>query len=143
MYFKRLVERYSRPKYAVATKVAIYKHDASAVLVMHYPQNKRNGLPGGHMEMGEQPDAAVIREVEEELGVVISAPVPRSFIKHADQRDRLILTYTYIAPDGFTAKPTDPKYEYDTWLTPDELAVVPNMSDEYRHFILKHWPASS
>lgn len=34
------------------------------------------GLPGGQMEFGEDPDAAIIREVQEETGITITPSLP-------------------------------------------------------------------
>lgn len=140
MVLKSLAEKWTRPRHAVSAKVAIYSHDNSSALIMHYPKMGRNGLPGGHVELGENPDDTLVREVEEELGVTINAPIRRSFFRSGGQSGRLILAYTLVAPAGFKANPTQPDFEYDTWLSREEVQVVPNMSEEYRGFVLENWP---
>ena len=52
--------------------------DGERVLMCHRHPNRRWypdiwDLPGGHIEDGEQPHDALIRELEEELGIVVDA----------------------------------------------------------------------
>lgn len=107
---------------------------------MHYPKSRRNGLPGGHINRNESPDDALVREFQEELGVVISDARRQDFFRHEKPGERIILGYTLIAPKGFTCKPTDPAYEHDTWVSRKEVKDLPNMSSLYRQFILDNWP---
>ena len=50
----------------------------NSILLIHYSENKYGnensitgtwGLPGGRIEMGEKPDEAMVREVQEEAGI--------------------------------------------------------------------------
>lgn len=107
---------------------------------MHYPKSGRNGLPGGHLNRNETPDDALVREVQEELGVTISDAQRQDFFRHEKPGERIILGYTFIAPKGFKCHPTDPSYEYDTWVSRKQLEAIPNMSLLYREFILSNWP---
>ena len=43
-------------------------------------------LPGGHVEENEAPSVALVRELHEELGIVISEPTHPAFV-HLHQRD--------------------------------------------------------
>jgi len=59
------------------------------VLIAQRPESKRNGglweFPGGKMEAGETPEAALIREIQEELGVLLrdKCLAPLTFASHA------------------------------------------------------------
>jgi ADP-ribose pyrophosphatase YjhB (NUDIX family) len=51
---------------------AVIRDTRGRVLVAYHPYRRAWGLPGGFVERGEQPDAALLREIGEELGVVAS-----------------------------------------------------------------------
>lgn len=60
-----------------AQKALITKGDS--ILLIHYSENKYSnehsitgtwGLPGGKIEFGEKPNQAIVREVQEETGVI-------------------------------------------------------------------------
>ncbi|MEJ2117628.1 MAG: (deoxy)nucleoside triphosphate pyrophosphohydrolase [Alphaproteobacteria bacterium] len=59
------------------------------VLLSRRPEGKRNGglweFPGGKMEPGETPEAAIIREIREELGISLrdKCLAPLTFASHA------------------------------------------------------------
>lgn len=63
-------------KHFTASAVVLYKE---SVLLVHHPRLKAWVPPGGHIEPGELPDEAAIREVLEETNVaveVVSQDVP-------------------------------------------------------------------
>ncbi len=53
---------------------AIVRNDRGEVLLLEHAFRKRYpwALPGGWMERGEQPEAAIVREVQEETGLTVS-----------------------------------------------------------------------
>jgi 8-oxo-dGTP diphosphatase len=61
----------------------------SRVLIAQRPQHKTLGglweFPGGKIEPGERPEAALIRELHEELGISVKEPclAPLTFASHA------------------------------------------------------------
>lgn len=57
--------------FKVVTKAAIYSGDKSKVLVIYMDRNNDYGLPGGHIEEGENLDDAMRRELLEECGVTV------------------------------------------------------------------------
>ncbi len=48
------------------------------------------GIFGGHMEPGETPEETAIREIEEELGLVLTAPLELVAHRIDDDRERFI-----------------------------------------------------
>lgn len=59
----------------------IYRYDASAIRVLLCLQRKLSGrrsycLPKGHLEPGETPEQAAVREVREETGLRVSIQCP-------------------------------------------------------------------
>ena len=82
-------------------------------------------LPGGKVEPGESPDVALVREIDEELGVAIAAgqrigvdvPLPGGYVLRA-YRARMV-----------AGDPVARDHDAVCWVTADELAgvdLVPN-----------------
>lgn len=71
--------------------------DGKALLSQRPPGKKLEGLwefPGGKIDPGETPDAALQREFREELGVDIANAKPHTFVHHRyAERDVLLLFY--------------------------------------------------
>lgn len=73
------------------------------VLIAQRPAHKRNGslweFPGGKMEQGETPEAALIRELREEIGVVVGEKclAPLTFASYSyDGYDFHLLMPLYV-----------------------------------------------
>lgn len=82
----------NRPRHRVSTKAALIDKNTGRVLLTILG-NGKHGMPGGHVESGETPDAAITRELKEELSVDASSLIRRDFWK--DPRgDRMLLGYT-------------------------------------------------
>lgn len=75
-------------------------HRDGAVLLQHRDGDATTyaagmwGLFGGHVEPGETPEAAAIREIEEELELRLAAPLPLIAHRIDDGRERFV----YEAP---------------------------------------------
>jgi 8-oxo-dGTP diphosphatase len=71
------------------------------VLLSRRPEGKHlAGLwefPGGKVEPGETPEAALVREVREELGLELRAFRPFSFVHHA-YPEKTVLLLAYLCP---------------------------------------------
>jgi len=128
-----------RPKNVVSTKLALYSHDLSSVLVMRYPIRKLNGIPGGHVEVKEHPDDAIKRELMEELSLTVDNMKRVDFFLREVTKGPIILAYAAVAPADIVITPSHPKFEYAEWVSKEEL-VNTAMSPEYIRFVLENWP---
>lgn len=112
-----------RPKHAVSTKAILLSPDGTHVLGMKYFFEDESlygrGLPGGHLEDAENPDEAVVREVEEELGIVVSDLERFSFTPHKD--GKIALLYRGILSTKTELHPSDPKREIGEWIVIEDI----------------------
>ncbi|MBV1701711.1 MAG: 8-oxo-dGTP diphosphatase MutT [Hyphomicrobiales bacterium] len=75
-------------KLLLVVAVALVDKD-NRVLISQRPMDKTLGglweFPGGKLEPGERPETALIRELQEELGIDVEAPclAPLAFASHA------------------------------------------------------------
>jgi len=83
--------------------VALALHDGQGrVLVQQRPAHKHHGglweFPGGKVEQGENPRAALVREVAEELGLTLAADELEPALLADDGGERGIVLMLYTAP---------------------------------------------
>ncbi|GAA1157734.1 NUDIX hydrolase [Ornithinicoccus hortensis] len=71
---KRALVRTGTPNYTVGA-VCVLEHDGE-VLFLSQPHRRGWSLPGGLLDRGETPAQAVVREVREEVGLVIDPGDP-------------------------------------------------------------------
>jgi len=128
-----------RPRNVVSTKIALYSHDLSSVLVMRYPIRGLNGLPGGHVELNENPDETIRRELIEELSLSVPEMKRADFFLREGDHGPIILAFTAIATENIDIKPTHPKFEYAEWVAKADIESIV-MSPEYIRFVLENWP---
>lgn len=93
-------------------------------------------LPGGHIEPGESDDAALRRELREELGIVIdSAPEP-PFARITDAALGFDLKLWVIRAWRGTPENLAPgEHERIDWFSPSEASALPLALPQYREFI--------
>ena len=99
------------------------------VLVAQRPQGKSlAGLwefPGGKVDPGERPEAALIRELREELGIEVKEPclAPLTFASHAYEDFHLLMPlYVCRRWEGFVASREGQALK---WLLPNQLRDIP------------------
>ena len=110
--------------------VAVALIDADGrVLIAQRPEGKQlAGLwefPGGKVDPGERPEQALIRELNEELGIDVNEAclAPFVFASHAyDSFHLLMPLYLCRRWDGFV---TAHEHEALAWVKPDKLADYP------------------
>ncbi|MFZ4126010.1 MAG: (deoxy)nucleoside triphosphate pyrophosphohydrolase [Rickettsiales bacterium] len=112
------------------TVVAIALIDADGrVLLAQRPEGKSMAgmweFPGGKLELGETPEAAIRREIKEELNVELCAHcfAPLTFVSHAYADFHLIMLL-YIA-HKWEGIPTPTEGQTLTWKRPREMRELP------------------
>ncbi len=80
-------------------------------------------FPGGKLEPGETPDAALVRELDEELGITARELEPFTFVSHAyDDFHLLMLLYWCRVWDG---APHGRDGQALRWEQPADMAALP------------------
>ncbi len=92
---------------------------------------KING-PGGRIEPGETAMQCVIREVEEELGIVTLDPVEKGVL-HFQFVDGLALHCVVFTATRFTGDPIETDEAIPLWMSPESLPFDEMWEDD------RHW----
>jgi 8-oxo-dGTP diphosphatase len=117
----------SRPMLLVAA-CALIDADGRVLLARRPEGKKMAGLwefPGGKLHAGETPEAALIRELKEELGIDVSAAclAPFAFASHAYERFHLLMPL-YLCR-RWKGTPTARENQTLAWVRPQRLAEYP------------------
>lgn len=119
----------SSPKARIVTALL---RDGDRILLCHRSPERRWypdvwDLPGGHVEPGENPAAALARELQEELGIDIAAPPLQEL--HGPTYDMQIWLIAAWTGSPINAAPD----EHDTiaWFTEDALGELSLAHDSY------------
>jgi 8-oxo-dGTP diphosphatase len=107
---------------------ALLDGDGRVLLQQRAPGRAMAGLwefPGGKVEPGERPEAALVRELEEELGIAveIEALSPAAFAS-ADNDGRHMLLLLYLCRE-WRGEPRALDAAALKWVRPDEMGALP------------------
>jgi 8-oxo-dGTP diphosphatase len=112
----------------LVSAVALFDADGRVLLTQRPEGKSMAGLwefPGGKVEPGETPEAALTREMREELGIEICerCASPLTFVSHAYEHFHLLmLLYVCRKWEGI---PTPLEGQKLTWKFPREMAALP------------------
>lgn len=115
-------------KTVLVSAVAMVDADGR-VLLNQRPEGKHLAgmweYPGGKVEAGESPEAALIREIREELGVELCTHcfAPLGFVSHAYEHFHLLMLL-YVA-HRWEGIPQSREQQALTWKRPSEMRSMP------------------
>ncbi len=115
-------------KTVLVSAVALFDADGRVLLAQRPPGKSMAGtweFPGGKVEVGETPEAALHREITEELGIDIckNCAAPLTFVSHRyEQFHLLMLLY---ACRKWTGIPQSLEGQALTWKYPHEMPSLP------------------
>ena len=115
-------------KIVLVSAVALIDADGRVLLAQRPPGKSMAGLwefPGGKVEPDETPEAALIRELQEELGINTwkSCLAPLTFASHA--YDSFHLLMPLFACRRWEGVPTPREGQILTWARPERLRDYP------------------
>ena len=126
----------------LVSAVALIDRDGRVLLAQRPEGKSMAGLwefPGGKVEPDETPEAALIRELQEELGIGTweSCLAPLTFASHAYERFHLLMPLfvcrkwegTPHPREGQTLAWADPKRLRDYPMPPADLPLIPVLRD--------------
>ncbi len=113
----------------VYVSAGVLMREDGRLLVAQRPQGKAMAglweLPGGKIEAGETPEAALVRELREELGVQIDAAhlKPLTFASHGYESFHLVMP-VFLATE-WQGTPEPQEGQSLDWVQPDQLKSLP------------------
>ncbi len=108
---------------------ALIEDEAGRLLLAQRPEGKHlAGLwefPGGKIETGESPRAALIREIAEELGCVAAPGEALAPVTHAYETVKVCLVPFLARLTEAGAKPEAREHAALRWVTREEIGTMP------------------
>lgn len=102
---------------------AVIRDDGGRILLAKRPKHVHQGglweFPGGKVEDGERTEQAMVRELQEELGITATAFRPLIKVAH-DYRDRKVLLDVWLIT-SFNGDAHGAEGQEVIWVEPDEL----------------------
>jgi 8-oxo-dGTP diphosphatase len=112
---------------AIIVVAAVIRDDRGHVLLTRRPDGVHMGglweFPGGKVETGETPAEALVRELDEELGIETVVGRPLTFAEHSEPGlSILLLFYEATVARG---RPTPAEDQEMVWVEPRRLVDYP------------------
>lgn len=120
----------SPPSVPTVLVVAVALIDADGrVLIAQRPEGKQMAglweFPGGKVEAGERPEAALIRELREELGIDVQAACLAPFVFASHDYESFHLLMPLYLCRRWTGAVTAREHARLAWVRPDRLREYP------------------
>lgn len=115
-------------KVVLVAACALLDADGRVLIAQRPPGRSMAGLwefPGGKIEPGERPEQTLIRELKEELGIVVTEPclAPLTFASHAYPDFHLLMPLFVCR--RWTGTPTPLEGQTLKWVKPNALRDFP------------------
>jgi 8-oxo-dGTP diphosphatase len=115
-------------KVVLVAACALVDPDGRVLIAQRPPGRPMAGLwefPGGKIEPGERPEETLIRELKEELGIVVTEPclAPFTFASHAYPDFHLLMPLFVCR--RWTGAPTALEGQALKWVKPNKLREFP------------------
>lgn len=111
----------------VDVAVGVLRRQDGTLLFAQRPQGKPYAgwweFPGGKLEAGESVEAALARELLEELGVVIESSQPLTMVEFSYPHARVRLYFRCV--DRWRGEPHSREGQALSWQRPDQLGISP------------------
>jgi 8-oxo-dGTP diphosphatase len=123
----------------VALKAVLVRGDR--VLITQSLNDPKWEIPGGRLHEGEAVETALLREIQEELGVVLPlGPLfyVEPFIHVREGLPHLLLTYRVDCPEDVTFQPSPEEVNEMRWITKEELSTY-DIHGNCLNAIKFHW----
>ena len=125
-----------RTLHRVSTKALILNKEKDKILLIYMPKNNDWGLPGGHVDEGENLDRAIERELYEECGIKCDNLIRKDFFMHSD--GKIILASIGILDNINIKSQQDGLEGIPKWLSREEFNKI-QIESVYRDFVLNNW----
>jgi 8-oxo-dGTP diphosphatase len=93
---------------------------------------------GGSLDWGEEPDAGLKREVQEETGLSIEVVKPYYVYHYIDDEEDSVIEISFICKViGSNEVSLSPEHQEHKWITADEIDSIQPMTDMVKEAIKK------
>lgn len=124
---RRAVVRAVTPSFTVGSNCIVEREDG-AILLVRQVYRRRWGLPGGLLEKGEAPAQALLREVEEEVGLQVEVVgEPAVVVDPVARRVDIVHRARPTSPVADELQPRSPEISEVRWHQPNAL---PELQEE-------------
>jgi ADP-ribose pyrophosphatase YjhB (NUDIX family) len=128
---RRLTMRLIEPRFAVTAGAVVLDEQERVLLLNHvFRAGSGWGIPGGFIEKGEQPDAAIRRELLEEIGLEL-AEVELAFVRTLRRPSQVEIIFR-CRPQGEFA-PRSVEIKSAAWF--ETQALPPELGRDQRRLI--------
>ncbi|MFJ2550757.1 NUDIX domain-containing protein [Microbacterium sp. NPDC087591] len=129
----------------IHVSAAVIVDEADRVLVVRKHGTTRFMQPGGKPEAGESAAATLIRELHEELGVLLVEsdlrPLGRFISAAANEPGHRVVADAFAAAIDPGAVSVQAELAELRWITPDDMSTLPLAPLSVEHLLPLAWPA--